>query len=651
MLGVCYYPEQWPQSDWRDDARRMVDVGISHVRVAEFAWARIEPARGRFAWAWLDEAIGILGDAGLHVVMCTPTATPPKWLIDERPEILAWDEAGRPRGFGSRRHYCFASPAWREETGRICEIVADRYGEHDAVVGWQLDNEYGCHDTVLSYAPHCRTAFREWLAQRYGTPEALNAAWGNVFWSQAFGTFDEVGLPNLTVTEANPAHRLDYRRFASDMVVAYNRLQVEVVRARSPGRFISHNGMGFFDGYDHFAVAGDLDVFTWDSYPLGHTDQRLDAPDDVKARFARTGHPDVAPFHHDLYRGVGNGRWWVMEQQPGPVNWAANNPAPMPGMVRLWTLEALSHGAEVVSYFRWRQAPFAQEQMHAGLLRPDGADDIGAAEASQVAAELKALDLAPSPASWARVALVFDYTAAWVTRIQPQGAGFRVYNLAMRFYTALRRLGLDVDIVGPGRPLAGYALIVAPTLPILEPSTIAALRAAEGQVVLGPRTGSKIASFQIPETLPPGPVQSNLPIKVIRVSSLRPGVADEITWTERRYAVEIWREYVETDLAPLARFGDGSPAVLRSGHWHYLAFWPEETFLLDYLEHVAAEVALPTVRLPETLRLRRRGNIRFAFNYGNAPAPAAAGFVLGQRTIEPYDVAAWRVTDEGEAAE
>ena len=163
MLGVCYYPEQWPEENWPRDAARMAETGIRYVRIAEFAWSRIEPARDDFRWEWLDRAIETLGSAGLKVVMSTPTATPPKWLIDERPEMLPYDADGRPRRFGSRRHYCFSSPAWADETRRICEAVAGRYGRNEHVAGWQLCNEYGCHDTVLSYAAHCRPAFQDWL--------------------------------------------------------------------------------------------------------------------------------------------------------------------------------------------------------------------------------------------------------------------------------------------------------------------------------------------------------------------------------------------------------------------------------------------------------------------------------------------------------
>ncbi|MGI4983555.1 MAG: beta-galactosidase, partial [Janthinobacterium lividum] len=440
-LGVCYYPEHWPESIWRDDAQRMRELGIERVRIAEFAWSRIEPEPGVYQWEWLDRAVAVLGDAGLQVVMCTPTATPPKWLVDRHPDILAIDAQGRPRAFGSRRHYDFSSAAYHEAAAGICGAIAQRYGDHPAVAFWQTDNEYGCHHTVVSYSPAAGAGFRRWLKVRYGTIDALNRAWGTVFWSMEYRSFDEIDPPVATVTEAHPTHRLDYRRFASDEVARFNRLQVDIIRQRSPGRPIAHNFMQLFAEFDHYDVAADLDIAAWDSYPLGALEEQWFDPA-IKQRWLRTGHPDFASFNHDLYRGMSRLPFWVMEQQPGPVNWADWNPAPLPGMVRLWSWEAFAHGAGCVSYFRWRQAPFAQEQMHAGLNTPDNRLDVGGSEAAQVAAEIGALrsagatEVTPDarhPAS-GRVALVWDYESKWLFEIHPQGKDFHYPRFAFEYY-------------------------------------------------------------------------------------------------------------------------------------------------------------------------------------------------------------------------
>ena len=335
-IGVCYYPEHWPETHWREDARRMAALGIAYVRIGEFAWSRLEPARGDLRLEWLERAIEVLHDAGLKVVLGTPSATPPKWLVDEMPDLLPVDREGKILGFGSRRHYCFSHPGYRNECLRIVQALGERFGEHPAVAGWQVDNEYGCHDTARSWSEASLTAFRQWLKDKYGSIERLNAAWGNVFWSKEYSGFFSIDLPGLAPAEINPAHRMDFYRFSSDQVVEFNRLQADLLRQLSPGRDIIHNFMGRTLTFDHFALGADLDVSSWDSYPLGFLEDRSDAGDDWRRRFARAGDPDFQAFHHDLYRATSAGRWWVMEQQPGPVNWADHNPAPRDGMVRLW---------------------------------------------------------------------------------------------------------------------------------------------------------------------------------------------------------------------------------------------------------------------------------------------------------------------------
>lgn len=641
-LGCCYYPEHWPEEIWADDARRMKEAGLSLVRIGEFAWSRIEPEYGRLDWDWLDRAIDTLGDAGLQVIMGTPTATPPKWLIDKRPDMVPVGADGLPRGFGSRRHYCFSHPGYREECRRIVSALARRYGDHPAVTAWQTDNEYGCHDTVRSYSTAAERRFREWLAERYGDIATLNTAWGNVFWSMEYRSFAAIDLPNATVTEPNPAHMLDYRRFASDEVVSFNALQTEILREHSPGRDIIHNYMGFFTDFDHHDVSQSLDVASWDSYPLGFLEQAWSDGAEKRA-YLRQGHPDFAAFHHDLYRGCTDGRWGVMEQQPGPVNWARFNPAPLPGMVRLWTLEAFAHGAEFVSYFRWRQAPFAQEQMHAGLLRPDSSEDVAIGEARQAAADLESLGEGGPSAS--KVALVFAYEAQWMLETQPQGRSFQYRELALNFYTALRKLGLDIDIVGPDAELGDYAMVVIPSLPIVPDGLVERLQVLDCLVLIGPRSGSKSANFSIPDGLAPGVLQDVVPLKVVRVESLRDGVSEQ----GNGFSVSRWVEHVETEIAPEFALSNGQGVVFAEGPYRYLAAWPDAALLQDILNRMAGEAGLKTIALPKGLRLRSSADHIFAFNYSSAPIDIRAvepeldggQRVSGTDLLEPAGVAIW----------
>ena len=610
-LGVCYYPEHWPEERWAEDAQLMRETGLTRVRIGEFAWSRIEPEPGRFDWGWLDRAVDTLHSAGLGIIMGTPTATPPKWVVDRMPDMIALDRDGKPRGFGSRRHYCFSHEGYAQEAGRITRAVAERYGKHPGVVAWQTDNEYGCHDTVQSFSLAARDAFRSWLAERYVTVEALNEAWGNVFWSMEYRSFNEIDLPNLTVTEANPAHWLAFRRFSSDQVVRFNRAQVDILRKCSPGRDITHNAMGFYTGYDHHDLGADLDVLGWDSYPLGFLEM-FRFTEEQKRRFAHSGHPDIAPFHHDLYRGCArDGRWSVLEQQPGPVNWARHNPAPLPGMVRLWTLEAYAHGAELVSYFRWRQFPQAQEQMHAGLLRPDATPAPALAEARAAADDLA--DLAGGePVKQA--ALVFSYAAEWMTQIQPQGEGKSALWAAFHCYSALRRLGLNVDILHPDAPLDGYAMVVVPCLPIVSETLAENLASFSGEVVIGPRSGSRGADFAIPQHLAPGRLEKLVGGRVVLSESWRPGLAIE----GDGWRASGWFDHLEGE-AKADLTGDcGRVVCWKHGHVRYAACWPEGSFIEEVILRAAREAGLPHEALPDHVRHRRRGDRLFVFDYETA---------------------------------
>ncbi|MEM8773029.1 MAG: beta-galactosidase [Pseudomonadota bacterium] len=621
-LGVCYYPEHWDPALWPRDAARMAELGLSIVRIGEFSWSRIEPARGAYDWEWLDLAIETLAGAGLDIMLGTPTATPPKWMIDAHPDMLAWDKEGRPRRFGSRRHYCFSSEAYREECSRIVMQMASRYGAHPSVTSWQTDNEYGCHDTVRSYSPAALAAFRLWLRKRYGEIAALNDAWGTVFWSQVYSSFEEVDLPNLTVTEPNPAHVLDFYRFSSDQVISFNRMQTDILRKHAPSCDVYHNFMGFFTDFDHFQLSNDIDVAGWDSYPLGFLDVGPYALDD-KQRYMRQGHPDFAAFHHDLYRACGRGRFAVLEQQPGPVNWAHHNPAPLNGMVRLWTHEAAAHGAELTSYFRWRQAPFAQEQWHAGLLRSDDAPAAAYEEVEKAHKELKSLENegpTKKTATHADIAMVFSYETQWMSEIQPQGARWNYLGLFYEWYAAARRFGCNIDILAPGAALQKYSVVLTPSLFHISDSAMRAYGETDAALVFGPRCGSKTEAMQTPSNLAPGPLQSLLPVRVMHSESFPEAHKESGRYSGEAVYGRIWLDRLETELAPIATTDDGAGLLFRQERRWLFAAWPDSAFLTRVLGDVFSEAGLDAAILPEGVRKRSNGDCVWTLNYNAAPA-------------------------------
>ena len=650
MFGVCYYPEHWPQAQWEQDAQMMSELGLTYVRIGEFAWSRLEPNPGELDFTWLDQAILTLNNAGLKVVICTPTATPPKWLIDQHPEILPVDpNTGATRGFGSRRHYDFSSVQYLQQSLRITRALALRYGSHNGIVGWQTDNELCCHDTALSGSSNARSAFQAWCSDQYSSIEKLNTDWGNVFWSMEYRDFTEIELPILAVTETSPAHRLAYRRFSSDQVVNYHTLMVAEIRQHAPDQFITHNFIPMNEtAVDNFALAAPLDFTSYDNYPLGRTDLMLTgAPADQLRRYMRTGHPDFATYYHDQTRGLLNRGFWVMEQQPGPVNWANNNPRPAPGMIRFWTLEAFAHGADCVCYFRWRQAPFAQEQMHAGLLRPDNSKTEAWPEAQQAMLEVSKLDITNQTTQSASVAIITGVEGLWVSDIEKQGEAYDFNSVQFSYYSALRELGVTVDFISVDADFSPYALIIAPSLPIIDSAFVEKCKNSSAEFVFGPRSGAKTSEFGYPTDLPPGLLQTLLPIRVLSVETLREDFAEVLTWNDRQYESCRWREQLDAaNTEVIATYHNDEPAIVRSGQFTYLGTLTNRAFLLDFLQQQCEHNGVRTYRFDKDIRVVQRGVLMFAFNYSEQPQvlPIAANtqWLLGNATVEPHGIAVWR---------
>jgi beta-galactosidase len=517
-----------------------------------------------------------------------------------------------------------------------------------------------------------------------GNIDALNSAWGNVFWSMTYRSFEEIDLPNLAVTELNPSHRLDFFRYSSDKVVEFSNLQAAIIRKFS-SKPLTTNFMGFFFQFDAFKLAESLDFATWDSYPLGFTDTTLGLGDifteDEKRKYSSTGHPDLASFHHDLYRAIGKGRFWIMEQQPGPVNWGDHNPSPAPDMVRLWSIEAAAHGADIVSYFRWRQVPFGQEQMHSGLNRGDYEKDSGYFEAQRFLKDIQDIRNSDSfgknsGISLPRALILFSFESQWVQDIEPQSKSYSFVSMVFNFYSSLRSLGYQIDFMSLDsfgnlentQQMEGFNLIVVPGLSTISSKVSSNLEKFNGDILFGPRTGSKTENFQNPTTLPPDqPLQKKLlPLKITRVESYRPGVEIPIKYASSgaSYKIQLWREKIElaqknpSNIAIDSVFEDqglnGYPAsvtvkVSPSLRSHYLAFFPDTESLTYYIaNHI--ESAKPLMRSLGELRLVSRDGIMFAINYGSESVTiteeishcSSPEFILGSSSVEPQGASAWK---------
>lgn len=626
-LGVCDYPEHVPWEQWRLYPERQRELGITYVRIAEFAWSKMEPREGEFDWGWLDDAVQALAEAERLIVMCTPTATPPAWLIRKHPEILPIGPDGHVRNFGSRKHYDHASPIYRVHSRRITREVAARYGRHPSVVGWQTDNEWGVHSTIRSYGGASQVAFRVWLERRYGALDALNQAWGNVFWSQEYTAWDQIDPPHQLVTDPNPSHVLDFARFASDMVDEFQAEQVAILRELSPGRWITHNYMMHFLEFDHYKNCEVLDFASWDSYPMGQV-ERSSFSAEEKVRWARTGHPDLVSWNHDLYRGLkGRRAFWVMEQGAGQVNWAASNAIAARGAVALWTAQAYAHGGSCVSYFRWRAATTAQELMHSGLLRHDESLDRGGKEVAGL--ELNGRANAGVPA---RVAVLHDYEAQWVYDVQPHSEDASYAAQMMLFYGVLRSLGIDVDIRHPDHDLSGYDAIVAPALQLMgaERADHLASYADESILVFGPRTAYRTPTGRVPEDGQPGPLRDLVGYRLLNFDGMRPG----LTVHAGGHLVETWAEsYAPTTADVLITYDDGplagQAAVTRHRNAISIGAW-SAPLIASVLTQVLIEAGVPVTPLPEGVRVSRNGSTEIWMNFNQESAQLPDG-----STMEP----------------
>ncbi len=651
-IGTCYFPEHWPPERWATDIERMAEAGIEYVRMGEFAWERIEPERGTFDFEWLDTALSLIDDHGLEAILCTPTATPPKWLVDEYPEIHQRDLDGTVRGFGSRRHYCFNSARYRAETERIVSILAERYADHPAIAGWQTDNEFGCHRTVRCYCDECASAFRTWLRERYDDIDHLNEAWGNAFWSQGYPSFAAIDPPQPTPAEQHPSRTLAYARFSSDSVVEYNKVHTRVLRETNPEWFVTHNFMGHFPTLNAYDVSDALDLVSWDSYPTGFVQDRRDGEATVDE--LRAGDPDQVGLNHDLYRGALGQPFWVMEQQPGDVNWPPRCPQPAEGAMRLWAHHAAAHGADAVLYFRWRRCLSGQEQYHAGLLKQDGSPDRGHADAAQAAEEFDRLGEFGSVD--APVAVLHDYDSLWALSEQPHSPDFDYWSLVDAFYGAVRSRGVQVDVVDPATSLSNYDVVIAPSLYLMTEELADRLTAYVedgGELLIGPRSGSKDHHNTLRPEPQPGPLASLVGATVDQHESVPDRMETRVreTETERSFAYRTWAEWLEPGEATVRmryEHGPGADAAAvvehaaGDGTVTYSGVWPQPD-LADELVTACltrGDVA-QTDRLPTGVRVGVRGDRTWVVNFtsDHYEIDANGDWLVGDSALKPFGCA------------
>jgi beta-galactosidase len=520
-FGVDYYPEQWPEERWPEDASLMAGADINLVRLAEFAWSFLEPSPGRFVFDWLDRALEILDAHGIKAMLGTPTASPPPWVMSMLPDAYRVLASGQRRTYGNRREYCPSHPGYRERGRTITEAMAEHYADHPAIVGWQIDNELG----ERCYCQRCQTAFQSWLQNKYGSLNTLNNAWGTAFWSHVYTEWSQIPVPLETGGVPNPGLDLDYRRLMSDTYVSFQQEQVDILRRICPQHLITHNMMGFhYDGIDYYDLAQALDVVTWDNY--------------LRTSWSRDTEVDAAAsaLGHDTMRGLKQQNFWLMEQQSGCGGWQEVGLVPRPGEMRLWTYQAIAHGADAIVYFRWRTARFGTEQFWHGVLEHHGQPRRRYRELQQIGAELARLGQGLLGAeSRAQVAMILSYDSRFAFQGQPNHSGFQYPSLFRSYYAALHRRNIGIDIVPPGADLDQYRLVFAPALYVLDDRSAASLRRYVengGTLVVTSRSGVKNEANATVNAPLPGLLADVCGVEVEEYDALHPDVNVPLAWEE-----------------------------------------------------------------------------------------------------------------------
>lgn len=670
--GGDYNPDQWPEEVRLDDVRLMKLAHTNTMSVAVFAWSQLEPRPGQYDWDWLDQTFDRLHGAGVHIALATPSSTPPRWLSAAHPDILQADESGQRVRHGSRQRFCPASAVYREHVARINTALATRYGTHPALALWHISNEYH----LDCYCDTCAAHFRTWLQQRYGDIETLNHQWWGAFWSQRYSDWSEVHPPY-----ANAAPRawtglsLDWKRFCSHITVEFLKFEIGTVRPHTPGVPVTNNLMGLFYECDYAKFADVIDVVSWDSYPA-------------------VGEPNTAlttAFTHAVMRGIKDNRpWLLIEQTPSATNWQTYATLKPPGLMRMWSWQAMAHGSDGAMYFQWRRSLGGPEKLHGAIVEHAGRTDARVfQEVAQLGAEMEKLSSAVvgTTVAPARVGILWDQECRWAFELSQGYAKDKNYaQTLMKHYAALWRQNIPVNIVRHDADWSQYDVIIAPVMYMVrsgrfplagspeqmrtkldEGAKIEAFVNAGGTFVTTYLSGIANENDHVYSTGYPGPLRKVLGLwseeidcnaagKTPNTLNFAGNILPASAYACDRFFDQIHPEGCEV----LATYGSnwyaGRPALTRNtfgkGHAYYIATDAADDFLRDFYATLAAARGIaplaPAVEGVEVLQ-RTAGDraLTFIMNHNAAPAatPVPAGMdlltgnaVTSPATLPPYCV-------------
>ena len=645
QFGADYYPEHWvypyagtpeaPESRWERDAELMVAAGMNVVRMGEFAWGLYEPEEGQYNFAWMRRAMDVMHSRGMKVVLGTPTAAPPIWFGQKYPETLPVDERGHVLHEGTRRACCMNSNRYWQACQGIVTALATELGKHPALCAWQIDNGLGGHQTCSSFNEETRQEWIGWLQAKYQTIEKLNEFMGTRFWGQLITNFDQVPMPRLAPAVHNPALLLDWRRFSSDTIVAFARMQVDLLHQLTPGLPVTHNLRALSRNFDHFDVAEVLDFAAMDSEATIKSKSAeiacgLDMIRSLKKQGARLP---------DSQEG-----FWVIEQKAGNVNWQEVNSLVRPGVVRLFTYQCISRGASGVLYFFWRQPRIGSERFYGGVLSHDGRGENRVyKEISQVGEEIKLLaPVIKGTKVVAETCILWSHENEWAQQMHPQpNSSFHQREHVQLYYTALHDRNIPVDFARPTEDLSKYKLVIAPSLHLLAGGEADLLRLYVhngGTLVSTFNTGLADEHQIAPDNGYPHDLADLFGMEVLEFDPLPPGEENHLTFkgafpTSHLHPARIWCDLIEPKdcqvLAIYAKdFYAGRPAITMNtfgdGKAIYIGTMSHLHFYYDLVGWLRQICNLfPLLKVPDSVEVSMRqkddDRIYFLLNHQNSP--------------------------------
>ncbi|WP_246943826.1 beta-galactosidase [Bacillus pinisoli] len=640
-IGVDYYPEHWPKDMMDQDLQGIKGLGSNMIRIGEFAWHLMEPKEGEFDFSFFDEVIKKAKEQGLYVMFGTPTATFPAWLAAKYPSILSEDESGNVRVFGGRRQYCFNSDVYRKYSAQITEKLLNHYRDEEAIVAWQIDNEFGHEGSDMCYCEKCHNAFQHFLAKKYESIDQLNETYGTIFWGQTYNDFSEIPVPKKTITTHNPSLQLDWARFRSHSVNSYAHEQTQIVRSlKGEHQLVTTNVSGgfFHKWFDHEENVKLMDFVSYDNYP-------------VWGGLAEPIPPAAIAMTHDFNRGLLGKNYWIVEELMGAQGHNIIGYLPRPNQAKMWSYQAFAHGCTDLLYFRWRGMTKGAEQFCYGVVDHDNKYGRKYKEVQSVFTDIVQYENVLQSPIAAEVAALYDYDNIWSWRFQQQSADFDFTNELLRLYTPFFKLNTPIDVISTNRDFSTYKVLLVPALQIIDRDLgekLTEFAANGGTIIFSFRAGLKDKTNNVHFKLTsPGYIAEACGIEISEIEALSSGQYVPLKGVGSKEGKTatcgVWRDILTPTTAEvLYKYEDPfypEAAITKNdymeGTVYYVGNGADESVLTDIARDVLTNNNMTFIESPDGVEVVKRttteGEFLFLMNH------TAEDQVFEKFALKPYE--------------